>query len=224
MKDYEVIYVLDGALPRTEWFNNLLNYLEVLYSKCRAMIHKMFKYTSCISVQSTYQDIEYVFVMGNEIRKTLELVKCMGYPIEYSDFVAPNAIVLEARTPKRTSIKEEINSIYGTASIDEMHNYCSADAKFVEVFYRRLTEQYRSKENNNMLKIKNVIFSNPATIVFWEDGTKTVVKCQDEEFDPEKGLAMAISRKALGNERDYYDHFKRYIGRYERQLKKKKEN
>ena len=75
-----------------------------------------------------------------------------------------------------------------------------------------------------MFKIKNVIFSNPATIVFWEDGTKTVVKCQDEEFDPEKGLAMAISRKALGNEREYYDHFKRYIGRYERQLKKKKED
>ena len=43
-------------------------------------------------------------------------------------------------------------------------------------------------------KIKDVIFNDPATIVFWEDGGKTVVQCQNgEEFDPEKGLAMAIS-------------------------------
>ena len=47
--------------------------------------------------------------------------------------------------------------------------------------------------------IKKVIFNDPATIVIWDDGTKTVVKCcEDDEFDPEKGLAMAISKKALG--------------------------
>ena len=41
-------------------------------------------------------------------------------------------------------------------------------------------------------KIKDVIYNDPATIVFWEDGTKTVVKCKNEKFDPEKGLAMAF--------------------------------
>ena len=47
--------------------------------------------------------------------------------------------------------------------------------------------------------IPDVIFSNPATIVFWEDGTKTVVKCQKGNiYDKEKGLAMAIAKKALG--------------------------
>ena len=47
--------------------------------------------------------------------------------------------------------------------------------------------------------IKKVIFNDPATIVIWNDGTKTVVKCcEDDEFDPEKGLAMAISKKVLG--------------------------
>lgn len=49
------------------------------------------------------------------------------------------------------------------------------------------------------LEIKKVIFNNPATIVFWADGTKTVVKAKNEDFDPEKGLAMAIAKKALGN-------------------------
>ena len=60
--------------------------------------------------------------------------------------------------------------------------------------------------------IKRVIFSDPATIVFWEDGTKTVVKTQDgEEYDKEKGLAMAISKRVFGNERDYYNVFKRWM-------------
>lgn len=60
-------------------------------------------------------------------------------------------------------------------------------------------------------KIKNVIFNDPATIVFWQDGTKTVVKCHDGAFDPEKGLAMAISKKALGNKYDYYEEFEKWL-------------
>ena len=61
-------------------------------------------------------------------------------------------------------------------------------------------------------EIKKVIFNDPATIVLWKDGTKTVVKAQDkEEFDKEKGLAMAISKKSLGNEGQYYDTFKKWL-------------
>lgn len=49
-------------------------------------------------------------------------------------------------------------------------------------------------------KIEKVIFNDPATIVIWSDDSKTVVKCcEDDTFDPEKGLAMAISKKALGD-------------------------
>lgn len=60
--------------------------------------------------------------------------------------------------------------------------------------------------------IKNVIFNDPATIVFWEDGTKTVVQTrEDDNFDPEKGLAMAISKKMLGNKYEYYNIFKHWL-------------
>lgn len=60
-------------------------------------------------------------------------------------------------------------------------------------------------------KIKDVIFNGPATIVMWMDGTKTVVKCQDgDAFDPEKGLAMAISKKAFGNKGKYCDEMKKW--------------
>lgn len=60
--------------------------------------------------------------------------------------------------------------------------------------------------------IKKVTFNDPATIILWEDGTKMVVKCRDHDvFDLEKGLAMAIAKKALGNKYNYYDIFSEWI-------------
>lgn len=61
--------------------------------------------------------------------------------------------------------------------------------------------------------IKKVIFNNPATIVFWRDGSKTIVKMngKDKKFDPEKGLAMAIAKKCLGNEGNYYNAFTKFL-------------
>ena len=61
------------------------------------------------------------------------------------------------------------------------------------------------------VKIEKVIFNNPATIVFWSDGSKTVVKCANEEFDKEKGLAMAICKRVLGNKDNYFNEFRKWI-------------
>lgn len=66
------------------------------------------------------------------------------------------------------------------------------------------------------VEITKVIFNNPATIVFWSDGKKTVVKCSiDEAFDEEKGLAMAISKRVLGNKGNYYNEFKKWLPKIE---------
>lgn len=65
--------------------------------------------------------------------------------------------------------------------------------------------------NANALFIKRVKFNDPATIVFWSDGSKTVVKCQDNEpFDKEKGLAMAIVKRMVGNTGRYNEIFKEW--------------
>ena len=63
--------------------------------------------------------------------------------------------------------------------------------------------------------IKKVIFNPPATIVFWNDGDKTVVKANNEDFDPEKGLAMAISKRAFGNRGNYFNEIKKWTDKYE---------
>ena len=63
-----------------------------------------------------------------------------------------------------------------------------------------------------MPKIKKVLYKNPATIVFWTDGSKTVIKCQkNDKYDPEKGLAMAILKKINGNTGYYYNEFKKWL-------------
>lgn len=82
----------------------------------------------------------------------------------------------------------ELNSIYGAA--------CS----------------YMSKIE---IKIEKVIFNDPATIVFWTDKTKIVVKCGENDiYDPEKGLAMAVAKKFLGTNKshsNYMDVFKKWL-------------
>lgn len=89
---------------------------------------------------------------------------------------------------------------------------------------RELTMPFKGETYTNMMfntgfefviesrppKIKNVIFNDPATIVFWDDGTKTVVKCESEEFDKEKGLAMAFMKKMLGNKGRYFNEVKKW--------------
>lgn len=62
--------------------------------------------------------------------------------------------------------------------------------------------------------IKNVYFNDPITVVIWDDGTKTIVKCQEQTGDTyskETGLAMCIAKKAMGNKGRYYDTFKKWI-------------
>ena len=48
--------------------------------------------------------------------------------------------------------------------------------------------------------IDRIIFSDPATIVFWDDGEKTVVKtCEHDRFEPYVGFAMACMKKMFGS-------------------------
>lgn len=57
--------------------------------------------------------------------------------------------------------------------------------------------RYKSKHDYEYDK---VIFNDPATIVLWKDGTKTIVKCgENDTYDKEKGLALCFMKKALGN-------------------------
>lgn len=103
------------------------------------------------------------------------------------------------------------------------HELARAIHKGMAIDYSRQSTECAKK--NNIVKfgmcsvsIRKVIFNDPATIVLWSDGTKTVVKCGPEDsFDMEKGLAMAIVKKMAGNDNRFHKVFKQYT------KKKKKE-
>ena len=73
-------------------------------------------------------------------------------------------------------------------------------------------EHYKNDENT---VIEKSIFNNTATMVIWSDGTKIVVKCRDNDvYDPDKGLAMAVAKKFLGTNKshsNYMNKFKKWL-------------
>lgn len=103
------------------------------------------------------------------------------------------------------------------------HELTRAIHKGMAIDYSRQSMEQAKK--NDIVKfgmcsvsICKVIFNDPATVVLWSDGTKTVVKCGPEDtFDTEKGLAMAIVKKMAGNDNRFHKVFKQYT------KKKKKE-
>lgn len=99
--------------------------------------------------------------------------------------------------------KELLNAIYGASGISNRNQHTS------------INYWWFSTEHDIRGRIKNVKFNPPSTIVFWTDNTKTVVKCNGEDYDPEKGLAMCICKKMLGNKGNYYEVFKKWLPKEE---------
>lgn len=92
-------------------------------------------------------------------------------------------------------------------------DYCKHDVECTKEMYKQIVNAHYGIGAARILpEIADVIFSGPATIVQWKDGTKTVVKCsKGENFDHEKGLVMAITKKALGNKGNYYETIKKWM-------------
>lgn len=142
----------------------------------------------------------------------------------------------------RNMIKKEVNSLFGIKRMEEerMENdrnlivYKSEEemAKefinfgkryggygFLPMNYAAISVATINQDQKPRfdLGIKDVIFNDPATIILWNDGTKTVVKVQDGDvFDHEKGLTMAIVKKLLGNQGNYYNELKKWLPKEEK--------
>lgn len=57
------------------------------------------------------------------------------------------------------------------------------------------------RKENTMMTPDRVIFSGPATIAFWPDGTKTVVKCAEGDdviFDRKTAIMWCFMKKMFG--------------------------
>ena len=106
-------------------------------------------------------------------------------------------------------IEPKDDTIYKIIVEDENMNF--ENIVLSEIKDIKFTYQLPKFDNN---QIKDVIFNDPATIVFWKDGTKTVVKCQKDKgdtYNPELGLAMCIIKKMCDNKGNYNDVFNKWL-------------
>ena len=85
----------------------------------------------------------------------------------------------------------------GICEKEELRKEILSKMKFL-----RDTANYKVAETKNFysLNVSKIIFNPPATIVFWEDGTKTVVKCSaEDEFSEYYGFLAALGKKVYEN-------------------------
>ena len=155
------------------------------------------------------EPMRYAESIINNVKKTLA---------GYSDTDEPDSLypklflhefdmnqVIKHHEEFKKAFRHISNSVYGATNFGRTHGKSLYQSEYWAAV--REAKLYAKK----LPSIEDVIFNDPATIVFWKDGTKTVVKAQDEEeYDPEKGLAM-------GNNRDYYLTFKKYLKKYDKQ-------
>lgn len=122
-------------------------------------------------------------------------------------------LITSIKPNRLQKIYDENGNAYQITSYDAEYSFDSIRPKItVQKYPVRRTEREekamgsRGLFNSLMPKIKKVIYNPPATVILWDDGTKSVVKTQNGEFyDAEKGLAMAFMRKFLNN-KDYHKY------------------
>ena len=100
------------------------------------------------------------------------------------------------------TVKAIINSKFGYFDTDFIYGY--QDVPF---------SQTKTKTTPNKIpNIKQVYFNEPVTVVLWENGEKTIVRCQDgDTYSKESGLAIAIMKYMSGNKGRFNDIFKKWI-------------
>lgn len=144
--------------------------------------------------------------------------KTRPYPcsVNVQHTFSPNSVTAEPEI-ERTSL-----SFSPCGYVEIGWDGCRYVSMTVDTIIQHISEEHskyfgRAQQNRDRAvpEIEKVIFNDPATIIFWKDGTKTVVKCgENDEFNPEVGMAMAISKKALGNKGNYCNEFKKWLQPY----------
>lgn len=134
------------------------------------------------------------------------IFRSVGYE-QYDSFSNPAIIAeLEIR-PDSTKERRDIHKLINSTSYKERQNLES-------IFNSR----------SDLPNIKNVYFNNPVTVVLWDDGTKTLVRCQDgDTYSRETGLALCVAKKAMGNNGKFNDIFHKWIPEEKKVEPKKKQ-
>lgn len=139
---------------------------------------------------------DWLYYVGPDVPSNYPPIRCIASVDTKAD---PETEKAREEFFKRAALRNIPNTVYGMTG-------ASSD---------------KSKSNNDISKpkmthgcpgIKKVIFNDPATIVLWDDGTKTVVKCSlGDTYSEWSGLAFCICKKLMGDE--FHKVFKHWCDR-----------
>lgn len=147
---------------------------------------KMKIYSDMIVISGMVDRVDVV----NEEKKRLQLLINSKFYAETADFMS------RWKTNKIDEEEKRLKMLMGKEYYADNKPYCSCKDSYVV----------------RLAIIDKVIFHDPATIVYWKDGTKTVVKCgPNDTYSKETGLALCFMKKVLGNKGNYNDVFRKWI-------------
>ncbi len=103
----------------------------------------------------------------------------------------------ESKAEFKRLAKAALNEKYGLKSMKEDKNMEKKGHLISKDDCRKFFADHRPIRTKG--DIERIIFNPPATIVFWTDGTKTVVKCAEgEKFDPYTAFCYAYTEHFFG--------------------------
>ena len=182
---------------------------DYIFNMLRKLVEKERK-----GVSPEYKNIkDYKFVIGENVARVLHLSK----PDRIFDFevIYESSYVFEPNSVDFGIVDTDVSSTINEANrIKYNEMYVKKENKKMDIKLYECGTFVGGVVTKPQDLIKNVIFSGPCTIVQWSDGDKTIVRCENEDFDKEKGLAMAIVKKLFGtneSKSNYNDIFKKWI-------------
>lgn len=106
------------------------------------------------------------------------------------------------RSGKNDMYAALVNSLYRGEPLKKASSEVNTNG-----FYATFTSQStpRWRPNTYYHEPIKVIYNNPATIVIWDDGSKTVIKCTNKDtYSKEAGLALCFMKRHMGNDNSFH--------------------
>lgn len=120
--------------------------------------------------------------------------------------LAPFKPIREYELENCASIRQLANDIVKDCRYTSSNSLSEPELRYLKSDIINTMEVYDIMLGCKHPTITKVISSGPATIAFWDDGTKTVVKCQEgDTYDIEKGILYAVLCKCISNNKDYHN-------------------
>ena len=175
-------------------------FFEKFYNICR------FKWYTNLPYFTKYESDRYLFfsqkIYARSNPPMLEYVECKDKSSIYPDMMKEVNFIDKEKA--RELLEKKLgfirrNSFYGTNP--------NTKSLYPNYFSEIANKQFTNLRIAYMFSIADIKFSGYSVIVFWKDGTKTMVTMQDDEkeFDVEKAIFAAFTKKALS----FNDHSKK---------------